>query len=125
MKKPVVYKKDQILYSLSIDDDGKCLIDKYRVSTVNKNGVYAILIAPWTWINKAAKGKTFSKTKDFGWASDIPSWCRKYTSPGRNFYDLYTTEKQAWRSMLGEDKMRYWEPDAIDRAQKRIKRALK
>ena len=92
----MAYKVGQDLYHLRIEDDGKCTLDVYKVSSINKNGTYAILISEWTWGNRAAKGKAFSKTKDIGWLPNIPTWCRKHCRPDAKFFDLHTTKRAAW-----------------------------
>lgn len=117
------YKKGQILYSVSVGDDGKCELDTYKVSTVNKNGSYAILVASFTWINKAAAGKRFSKTNNWGWAKDIPSWCRYTARPGEAFSSLVTTPLAAWRA-AEKNLLRCVDEDAIPRATKAIKAAI-
>lgn len=121
--KPLNYKVGQDLYSLSIDDDGKCGIDTYRISRINENGVYAILVAPYTWGNRAAIGKTFSKTKDYGWLKNIPSWCRYHARTGERLF--HTTVRAAWAD---KDTLKYVGEDDNDpvriRASKTIKAML-
>jgi hypothetical protein len=119
------YKKDQILYCLVIEDDGKCYLEKYKVSTVNKRGTYAIFLSSWTWINKAAIGKKFSKNKNMGWASNIPRWCKKFAPKDSKFTTLFTTKLSAWKS---ESKDLSWLSDdekVIKRAERNIKMNIK
>lgn len=114
------YKKGQKLYQCCIDDNCKVSIDEWRVSTINKNGTYAILVTPYTWTNKATKGKRFSKTINMGWASDIPAWCRKYARPGADFYDLHTTPLAAARAEE-KGKMSWLDDEEIPKARRNLK----
>lgn len=117
------YKKGKILYHVSFEDDLKIIIEEYMVSTVNKNGAYAILKNNYTWINKAAKGKTFSKTINMGWAADI-SWCRKHAAYGNQFYDLYSTKLQALQAKLKSD-LRWLDDEEIPIYKKKLEAAIK
>lgn len=93
------YKKGQDFYSLSIDDDGKCEIDTYRISNIDKRGIYLIKVADYTWGNRAAIGKTFSKTKDYGWFKNIPSWCKYCYRKDEDIKlsgHMHTTKRAAW-----------------------------
>lgn len=118
------YKKGKILYHISFEDNLKIIIEEYMVSTVNKNGTYAILKDKTTWINKAAARKTFSKTINMGWADSIPTYYKKHTRPGSQFYDLYLTKLQALQAELKSD-MRWLDDDEIPIFKKKLEAAIK
>lgn len=112
-------KKGQDFYDLCVFDDGQCAIDIWRVTTINKNGVYLIKVAPHTWINRAAKGRAFSKTKDYGWADAIDARDKKHFRPSFEWElvqyaaeealkksDLRSTILAAWK--VPQD-LKFWE----------------
>lgn len=118
--KPLNYKVGQDLYKLSIDDDGKCELDTYRISNINKNGVYAILVASWTWGNRAAIDKAFSKTQDYGWLPNIPSWCKYHARTGQKLF--HTTKRAAWAD---KDALKYVGENKDDPVYIRAERTIK
>jgi hypothetical protein len=85
------YKEGQTLYSVCIEDDGKCSMDIYKVRTIRGGIVHAILFDTFTW------GKKSKKHGDFGWLDPIPNWCRERCKEGEKFRHLYTTKLSAWK----------------------------
>jgi hypothetical protein len=90
--KPINYKVGQKLYTVCSDEEtGKSVLDTYIVRTIRRGRVYATLFEKGlTWVKRS------SKHGDFGWAQNIPSWCRKVTVEGTAFRNLFTTKRQAW-----------------------------
>ena len=121
-----IYRKGQELYSVFVDDkSGKCELDIHIVSSMRWCKVfkvwkyYAILKDKLSWGNRAAIGKTFSKTKDYGWLKGIPAWYKISTWGEHKFIGRYTTKLQAWRdkTLLEE----FVDEAAIKRATRTIK----
>ena len=127
-KKPINYKVGQELYSLSIDDDGKCELDTYKISRINKNGYYLIMFTDYTWGNRAAIGKTSSKTKDYGWLPNIPSWCKYHSRTWeglKDHYHFHTTKRAAWADPYNLENL-MWDDTPEDAAiKKRVERSIK
>jgi len=111
------YKKGQDLYSLCVDDDGKCEMDVYRVRTIRGGLVYAILVTSFTW------GKRSKKNGDWGWLDPIPYWCRYCRRVGESFstLGLHTTKRAAWAD---KNNLKYLDPEPKKKAARTIKSAL-
>ena len=93
MTKPLNYRIGQELYRVCVyEDDGQSKMDQWRIRSKRRSRVYAVLVAPWTWVKRS------KKHGDYGWATSIPSWCRESTEDGEPFTRLYTTKLQAWRA---------------------------
>lgn len=89
------YKISQVLYYVHADEDtGKVSIDEWIVRTIRGGRVYAIVKTPWTWV------KLSNKHFDWGWAKDIPNYCRDSCREGEKMAQLHTTELAALRARL-------------------------
>lgn len=95
-KKLTQYRIGQKLYSISVEDNGKCNLRTHIVRTIRGGILYAILKNEYTWGNKAAIGKRFSRTENYGWLDPIPSCWREACKVGEKFRYLHTTERAAW-----------------------------
>lgn len=93
------YRVGQDLYNVWADDDGKCEITTHRIRTINKNGIYLVEIDKWTWINRAAIGKSFSKTENYGYADNISKWSKTHirNPDDINKHRYWTTKLKAWQ----------------------------
>lgn len=127
-------KKGQDFYRVSVDDDGKCELDVWRVSTINKNGIYLTQVNEFTWGNlntlagRGEKQKRFTKEKKMGWLPNIWAGWRKYASSEESIkatHGMHTTKLSAWKDPR---LLRYLDgPEDVDakaRAEKAIKSAI-
>jgi hypothetical protein len=111
------WKIGRDLYSLVIDaESGKCEIWTYRIRTMRRGRVYAILLASFTW------GKVSTKSGDYGWLPNIPAWARRAWSADANPRDLFTTKLAALRSEIKTLDVDYFESqEAYDKAMRTLK----
>lgn len=125
VKKPT-YKVGQDLFNVWADDDGKCYLSTHRIRTINKNGIYLVEIDKFTWVNRAAIGKTFSKTLDWGYANNIPKWMKTHiwTSDNMKQRGYHTTKLAAWKDPNVTRYMDEEDEVAMKKAQQQIKAAI-
>jgi hypothetical protein len=112
------YKIGQELYTLSIEDDGKCSIETYKVRTIRHGFVYAILVASFTW------GKKSTRHGDFGWLDPINSCFRQSCKIGEKFHNLHTTKRGAWAYPGNLDWIDDSDPEEA-RIREKIKKTIK
>jgi len=92
-------KKGQDFYRVSVNDEGKCELETHRISTINKNGIYLTEVNEFTWGNKKAAGKRFSKEKVVGWLPDIWTCWKNHCRDEEDLKSrgFHTTKLAAWK----------------------------
>jgi hypothetical protein len=109
---------NQDLYTLTIEDNGTCHIETYRIKTIRGGKVYACLVDSFTW------GKKSTKHGDFGWLEPIDPLFRKSCNVGDKFYNLHTTKRAAWADRKNLDWIDDSDPEE-SKIREKIKRTIK